>query len=195
MLKIAGCSERCATEKHYLTPGDILRYHEHYSSRSQQAKKQWLLDYLTMNSLEGSTSTEVALSICGKSVCLQLWLSTLGVSQSHYYSVRGLYLKGHKRIVSEIQRTPLPRTNEAVAWIEGYVSLMGDKMPNRATIHLPSSVSKVSMYQRMMAELKVRGKIDIISQSQFFGVWKTFFCHVTIPKVCTVFELALTSVI
>jgi hypothetical protein len=91
-------------------------------------------------------------------------------------------LKGHKRIVSEIQHTPLPRTNEVVAWIEAFVSLMGDKMPDCASIHLPSSVSKVSIYQRMVAELKARGKIDIISPSQLFGAWKTYFCRVTIPK-------------
>lgn len=56
-------------------------------------------------------------------------------------------------------------------------------MPDRPTIHLPSSLSKISIYQNMTEELQQRGKSVVISQSQFFDVWKTPFGHVTIPKV------------
>ena len=48
-------------------------------------------------------------------------------------------------------------------------------MLDRPTIHLPSSLSKISIYQNMSEELQQRGKIVVISQSQFFDVWKTPF--------------------
>ena len=65
----------------------------------------------------------------------------------------------------------------------GFFALMGERMPDRATVHLPSCLSKLSVYQRMNAEMKERKKTQIISQSQFFQLWKTSFSHVTIPKV------------
>ncbi len=56
-------------------------------------------------------------------------------------------------------------------------------MPDRVTVHLPSCLSKLSVYQGMASELKERGRSKIVSQLQFFVVWKTHFHHVTIPKV------------
>ena len=121
--------------------------------------------------------------ISGKVVCLAVWIATLGLSKSYYYGVRQLFLQGCKRIVSHIHRNPTQKTNEAVAWLDNFLSLMGDKMPNRGTIHLPSCFSKLSIYQRLVQEFKDRRKDQIISQSQFFEIWKTHFHHVSIPKV------------
>ena len=55
-------------------------------------------------------------------------------------------------------------------------------MPDRGTVHLPSCLSKLGIYQRQVLEFKDRGKAQVISQSQFFEIWKTHFHHVTIPK-------------
>ena len=178
-----GCGEKCATRTHNLSPIDTLRYHEHFDSLSQMAKKQWLLDYFIMTSSSKEEQIDMPLLICGKEVCLPLWLATLGISQSYYYSVRTLFLRGHKRLVSQVHRNPTQRTSEAIAWMDNFVSLMGDKMPDRATTHLPSCLSKLSVYQRMASELKERGRSKIVSQSQFFELWRTQFHHVTIPKV------------
>ena len=182
-----GCGERCAVTKHFLYPTDILRYHEHFTSLPQMTRKQWLLDYFIMTSSGEPEGLDTPLLICGKSVCLPLWLNTLGISQSYFYSVRTLFLQGHKQILSQAQRTPTVKTNEAVAWMDNFVSLMGDKMPDRATIHLPSCLSKLSVYHRMASDLKERGRSQVVSQSQFFEIWKTRFHHVTIPKVFLVF--------
>ena len=183
MANMNGCGERCAATKHFLSPTDILRYHEHFSGLPQMAKKQWILDYFIMTSSGEAEHFDTPLLICGKSVCQPLWLSTLGISQSHFYSVRTLFLQGHKQILSQPQCTPTVRTNEAVAWMDNFVSLMGDKMPDRATIHLPSCLSKLSVYHRMASDLKQRGRSKVVCQSQFFEIWKTHFHHVTIPKV------------
>ena len=56
-------------------------------------------------------------------------------------------------------------------------------MPNSLIIHLPSSMTKVQIYQRLVEDLTKRGKSNIISQSHFFDIWKKHFSHVTIPKV------------
>lgn len=67
--------------------------------------------------------------------------------------------------------------------MDNFISLMSDKMPDRATVHLPSCLSKLCDYQRKASDLKARGRLKIVSQSQFFDLWKTHFSHVTIPKV------------
>lgn len=178
-----GCGEACPATKHGLSKTDVLRSHEHYTSLPMLAKKQWLLDYFIMHSSEQSEQTEIVLMISGKVVCLPVWLTTLGISKSYYYGVRQLFLQGCKRIVSHTHRHPTLKTNEAIAWLDNFITLMGDKMPDRGTIHLPSCFSKLSVYQRLVHEFKERGKMQVISQSQFFEVWKTHFHHVTIPKV------------
>lgn len=60
---------------------------------------------------------------------------------------------------------------------------MGDQMPDRGVIHLPSSLTKVQVYQKMHTEMKSRGKEHVVSQSQFFNLWKEEFGNVSIPKV------------
>ena len=178
-----GCGAACATTKHMLSPVDILRYNGHFSELSSISKKQWLLDYFIMNSSTEGDELETPYLICGKPVCLSLWVATLNISLSHFYHMRSLFRQGHVSIVIQVQRSPLLRTKEAIAWMEGFFALMGERMPDRATVHLPSCLSKLSVYQRMNAEMKERKKTQIISQSQFFQLWKTSFSHVTIPKV------------
>ena len=183
VINMHGCSIKCATTTHHLLPTDVLRYHEHFAALSQVAKKQWLLDYFIMNSSVQSKQAELAYMICGKSVCFKLWVATLDISNSYFYSVKRLFLNGHKRVIQHVQHAPLLRTSEALAWLDSFFTCMGDRMPDRPTVHLPSSLSKVSIYNEMVDDLRRRGKDVVISQSQFFEVWKLHFSHVTIPKV------------
>ena len=56
-------------------------------------------------------------------------------------------------------------------------------MPHRMTMHLPSFLSKFSIYQRMVSDFQYRNKEQIISKSQFFLLWEKRFRHATIPSV------------
>ena len=144
-----GCGEACPANEHNLSTTDILQCHDHFTSLPQLAKKRWILDYLIMHSSEDAQHTEIVLMISGKMVCLPVWIAVLGISKSYFYGVRNLFLKGCERIVSHVQRHPTLKTNEAIAWLDNFISLMGDKMSDRGTIHLPSCLSKLSIYQRL----------------------------------------------
>ena len=185
-LKINGCQEQCATEQHHLHPIDILSYHNHFTQLPRPARRQWVLDYLNTHSSHDTSSGEpvTIYLIGGKPVCRPLWIATLGISNSLYYEVRKLFQNGHVRITKEIQRAPLQRTSEAIAWMDTFFNLIGDHMPHRIAVHLPSSLSKSAVYQRMVAEMTGRSKDSIISLPQFFKVWDEHFRQVTIPKVC-----------
>lgn len=138
LLYIDGCSKQCATSIHHLLPADTLHYHGHFAGLSPLARKQWLLDCLVMNSSGTGDQLEIPYFICGKRVCFQLWIKTPGISQSHFYNVQSLFLKGHKCIIQQVARTPLQKTSEAVAWMDSFFTYIGDRMPDRSTIHLLS---------------------------------------------------------
>ena len=75
--------------------------------------------------------------------------------------------------------------NDSVPKVEAYEDLPVDG--STITFSCPRGLvligPKLSIYQRLVLEFKGRGKAQVISQSQFFEVWKTHFHHVTIPKV------------
>ena len=79
--------------------------------------------------------------------------------------------------------TVLQRTSEAIAWMEHYFSLVGDHMPHRMGIHLPSSLTKTAIYQRLVSDMKARDRPSVVSQAQFFKLWEDHYSNVTIPKV------------
>ena len=60
-------------------------------------------------------------AICGKEVCRDLWLATLGISIARFYRVRSLFLEGKTSIDQSGQKRGLSlKSNEAVAWMEHY---------------------------------------------------------------------------
>jgi hypothetical protein len=65
-----------------------------------------------------------------------------------------------------------------------FFNLIGDHLPHRMGIHLPSNLTKVAVYQRLVDDMRARHKPSIISQSQFFRIWDEKFGNVSIPKVC-----------
>lgn len=88
--KMDGCKNNCVQLVHKLSIVDILTYHHQFSELPKNSKKQWILDFLKMN----TSSDETAYSICGKQVCFQVWLTILGLSQSYFYKVRSLFRCG-----------------------------------------------------------------------------------------------------
>ena len=54
-------------------------------------------------------------------------------------------------------------------------------MPDKVAIHLPSMLTRKSVYERMKQE-----RVDCdspVSQSQFYSLWSQHYPHVTIPAV------------
>jgi hypothetical protein len=82
----------------------------------------------------------------------------------------------------KVQRSPLEKTNKAVAWLQNYFDLIGDHLPQRMVIHLPSNLTKLFIFQRMVEDFKSREEVTHISQSGFFKLWEEHFSHVSIPK-------------
>ena len=54
-------------------------------------------------------------------------------------------------------------------------------MPDKAVVHLPSSLTMKSVFDRMREELD--GQREMVSQPQFYILWKEYYPHVTISAV------------
>ena len=152
-----GCAPHCCQSVHNINILDIIKYHNYFEELSRQAKQKWLLDYFNTHSTVTAiynNESEISFFICGKQVCQTVWISTLGISTSNFYGIRKKFLTGCVSVIKDTQRSPLQRTSEAIAWMTNYFNLIGDHLPHRMVIHLPSSLTKVNIYNRMIAEFE-----------------------------------------
>jgi hypothetical protein len=178
-MKLNGCADNCGETVHHLQAVNVLSYHYYFTKLPKSAKRQWILDYFHTH----SSNNETTYIISGKTVCQKVWIATLGISSTSFYSIRKLFTSGTVRVFATPNRKPLQKTHEALAWMQQYFSLIGDHMPHRMMIHLPSCLSKVSVYKRMVSDFQARQKGQFVSKSQFFLLWENHFNHVTIPAV------------
>ena len=117
------CSAEPASIKHSLLPGEIGFFNANHSfnSRSHNSQNQWILEYLNSNCSRHGESPSFNFVICGKSVCQQLWLLILNVSQARFYRVRSLYLEGKVCLEMSQQKKKMSvKSNEAIAWMGNY---------------------------------------------------------------------------
>ena len=181
VMSLYGCGDKCAQSVHHLTEADVWTTYNRFTSLSNHRQRQWVLDFLHSNT--SKDSMETAFFIAGKRVCLVVWLAALGLSKSRYYDVRKLFNSGVlflERLASP--KTHQPKSLDAIAWMHNYFNTVGDHMPDRMAVHLPSFLTSAQVYIRMKEDLEARGQ-KTICPSHFYNLWQTEFPHVTIPKV------------
>lgn len=185
VMALEACGFRCVQMKLQLSPYDIYTTHCRFEKLSGQRQRQWVLDYLHDHTQKKDRPKveDITFFISGKEVCFQVWLATLDLKVSRFYDIRSLYLNGVTNIARHTTKDPLPKTIEAMNWMEVFFTMIGDQLPDRGIVHLPSCLTHKAIYLRMATELREAGKINIISVAQFYKLWSTHFDHVTIPAV------------
>ena len=156
-----GCSERCALLKHHLSEYDILSAHSNFSTKSEDQQRQWLFDYLSShcpNNADGEKDPKkMKFLLCGKEVCLPIWLIILAVSSSWFYSIRKEYIEGKANSIALPKHRPLsPKSCQAIAWLTSLFERIGDKRPDKDGIYLPTCLTEKAIYDRMLDELYKR---------------------------------------
>lgn len=182
IYSLDGCSTKCAKAVHHLSETDIWMTYQRFTTLSSFQQRQWILNYFHSNStLE---EKETTFMVSGKCVCLAVWLGILSLSRTQYYEVRKAFCSGvvsFERIHSPTT-AHRPKSYKAIAWMQSYFHQIGDQMPDRMAIHLPSFLNNTLVYNRFKEDCEERRE-EIISQTQFFSLWKAEFPHVSIPKV------------
>ena len=90
IYSLDGCSTKCAKAVHHLSEADIWMTHQRFAALGSFQQRQWILNYLHSNSL--LEEKETIFLVSGKSVCLAVWLATLGLSRTRYYEVRKAFV-------------------------------------------------------------------------------------------------------
>lgn len=78
-------------------------------------------------------------------------------------------------------------------WMDVYFNLIGDKMPHKNQLHLPSWETQKDIYYRYVGDMRNHGisEDEIAGISIFYKVWTDEFSNVVIPQVCTALCLVL----
>ena len=180
VMECSGCQENCGSKVHHLSEMDIVIPNQRFQNMTCNNQRQWLIDYLHSNTSKESNQTIFLIS--GKVVCQPVWLATLGISRSRFYEIRKAYLHGAMNMDQPAKQVPRrAKTHKAISWMNSYFNQVGDHMPDKLAIHLPSFLTRSLVYERMKEDLGT----DTISSSHFHSLWMSDFSHVTIPKVCS----------
>ena len=130
-----------------------------------------------------SKPPDISYTICGKKVCQNVWIATLGISSSFFYCIRKKFLNGSVAIIKEPSRSPSQKNAEG--------NSMDTKLC-RLTWRPPATQNDCSFAQYLNESWHISQNggwfstakaSDTVSQSNFFKVWDEHFSHVAIPKV------------
>ena len=94
-----------------------------------------------------------------------------------------MFKSGKVSVERQAQRKMSLKSNEALAWMGNFFDRVGDHLPDKSIIHLPSMLTVKSIFARMNEEIHSQDQSEVISQAQFYILWKEFFPHVSIPAV------------
>lgn len=175
------CEKGCAVKKHHLSLTDVAVARQRFHHLGPFQQRQWILDYLHVNT--NRITKETLFFLASRPVCQTIWLAALGISRSRFYDVKKSYNAGilfFEKVLSPKSRQG--KSNDAIAWMRLYFDQIGDQMPDRLAVHLPSFLTQAAVYSRMKEEFESRGQ-PVVSSSHFYGLWGSDFSHVSIPKV------------
>ena len=149
-------------------------------------RKKWLFSKLADNSSESSKGMALTkYFVAGKEICTSAWCHVFSVSrctlQRMQQRLTDVDRMEHGNAGKKRQNT---KTEAAIAWMERYFNLIGDKMPDKDQIHLPCWENQKDIYYRYRTDLEQRGNQgEILGISMFYKVWGDSFSKVVIPEV------------
>ena len=180
------CPNKCFRK---LSIEDIKYCEKSLKSQRQTVRRNLVLDYLHKHSkIEVSGGIETKFVIGGRVVCKHAWLLAHDIKPETFRRIYSDFQKGivHIEHGNLGSKRPSQKTKDCIAWLQFFVSCVGQYQPDQSTIHLPSCFSVSSIYQQMVEENNGFG-VESVGQSQFYHVFHTYFPNVTIPKVSSVY--------
>lgn len=188
-LLIGTCCEKLCLR--HLTAMDIISNKVDYLSMTRSNQRIYLLTNLKENSCQtdirsGSITTKFY--VAGKEICSSTW------AQVYDISMRTLS-RMLQQIVSQKELTHgnlgkkrhNTKAESVTMWMDVYLNLIRDKMPDKDQIHLPSWETHKDIYSRYLEDMQKRGvsEEEIAGISVFYKMWNEEFSNVVIPQVCT----------
>jgi len=159
---------------------ESVRY-EFYSHSNEVVQTQKIVSYMRQHSRDDGS---VLYTVAGQEVCEKCFRMVYGIRYKLYSAMKAKFRSD--TIVVEhghLGRGSYTRTTvRVVSWLRMFINKVGDHMPSKPQIHLPSCLTKSDVYTLAVDDLS-QGGFECCKKSTFFQVWLNEFPHVKIPKV------------
>lgn len=158
------------------------------------SQKQFILDQIRQHSKGSTKRADSKLFVFGKPVCEKAWCSLYNVSEWRFKLCLRLFRQGvvnvahgnlHSKRVSS-------KTTRSLAWMRYLFERIGDWMPHKSQVHLPTSSTKKYFYDRMVKEFEADFGLppdNNITYEYFTEIWSKQLPEFIIPKVSAFFLL------
>lgn len=152
-----------------------------YGLRTETAQNQYVIDYLHQHSGSGG---EHLYTVGGIEICEKCWRFSYGLRIKRFSRLKQKFSNG--TIIVEHGRYGLTHPSDAtirtLSWMDIFFKKIGDQMPTKKVIHLPSCLTKADVYGLAFDDLN-SGGLSSPSPTTFYRLWQTHFTDVVIPKV------------
>ena len=178
------CCRRCTAS---INPPLKEKIRTSFMSRSRSDQQQFLFDII-MGLAKQSASESLIIDgyvLSGKKVCQKAFSTLLNVSQKRLRMVKKLVdpklfqlNTNYLDLRGKLKSLKLP--------LHGWKLILRELEIRCLTqVHLPSFLTKNSIFDQMEEELKQQGFLqsEIISLSHFYAIWNDCYSHCIIPKV------------
>ena len=176
------CNRKMTTCFKLLSQADIEKARERfYCNKTEVQQTQHILDYMKQHS-RGNKS--ILYSISGHEVCEVCFRLVHGVRHNRFAAIKCRFLNGV--VMAEHGRYGksclTDSTIRVISWLRTFIQKIGDRMPTKDEIHLPSCLTRADVYALAVDDLS-QGGLHCCKLSTFYDVWKSHFPNVKIPKV------------
>lgn len=184
----ACCSNRCIAA---MSLPELELIHKSFSNKTRVEQRQFLSNIVLASAKRNFDSLSInGYALFGRKLCKKALLSVLGISPKRLRTATRLVTAG-ATTTATCSRVNFERKSNklhiACAWMENYFKRLGDRMPHTQQIHLPSFLSKKTVYELMIDELARQGLANdqMLSLSHFYALWKDCYSNCIIPKVAS----------
>jgi hypothetical protein len=141
------CCDKLCVRK--ITVNDILLCRNKFCVMSTVEQRQWLADKIVENSDKVKWQTKFM--VAGVVVCEKSFCEVHNISPRRFQRIRAEMSQGQLNCLEHGnmgKKKTTTRSNEAKTWMDRYFNLIGDKLPDKLKIHLPSWDSQKNIYER-----------------------------------------------
>lgn len=182
LLAMPCCEKKCMRK---LSVEDVNATELHFRNMDQTQQCNYVLSYLSDHSqVDYSGDYVTEFMVKGKSVCREVWLLIHSINKEWFRRLFNKFKEGAVEVEhgNKGNKKPSQRTTDCIAWLQFFISCVGQYQPDNKTIHLPSCFTRLSIYRRLCEENK-SFNTPSIGLSQFYSIFHDHFPHVVIPKV------------
>ena len=175
------CARRRVTCFKLLSQYCIESLQKNFYALSEIEQVQKVLTYMNEHR---RTDGSVLYSVGGQEVCETAFRMAYGLRYNRFAAIKLKHSGG--AILAEHGRVGRGRHGDssirAISWLRMFFDKVGDRMPTKDDIHLPSCLTKSDVYSLACDDLS-QGGLECCSLVTFYKIWTEEFPHVKIPNV------------